>query len=65
MECTICRLSRDLHAIILFYLRETPYRDDTADDMALCISSIVLGMTGLRSMACVRSQRKHNYISTS
>ena len=30
--------------------------------MALCISGIVLGMTGLRSMACVRSQRKHKYV---
>ena len=30
------------------------YRDDTADDMALCISGIVLGMTGLRLwLACV------------
>ena len=59
MECTICQLSRDLHAIILFYLRETPQTDkstemDTADDMALCISGIVLGMTGLRLwLACV------------
>ena len=30
------------------------YRDDTADDMVLCISGIVLGMTGLRLwLACV------------
>ena len=27
MECTVCRLSRDLHAIILFYLQETPQTD--------------------------------------
>ena len=58
MECTICRLSRDLHAIILFYLRETPQtdkpRDATADDTVLCISGIVLGMMGLRLwLACV------------
>ena len=38
------------------------YRDDTADDMVLCISGIVLGMTGLRLMACVRSQRKHKCV---
>ena len=68
MECTICRLSRDLHAIILFYLRETPQTDNPTEMTqlmtrfvhVLCISGIVLGMTGLR--LCVRSQRKHTYV---
>ena len=62
MECTICWLSRDLHAIILFYLRETPQTDKPIEMTqlmtrfvhVLCISGIVLGMTGLRLwLACV------------
>ena len=53
-------------AIILFYLRETPQTDKptgmTADDTALCISGIVLGMTGLRLWLACGSQRKHTYV---
>ena len=66
MECTICRLSRDLHAIILFYLRETPQTDKPTEMTQLmtrfCVFLALFNDDGFTLMACVRSQRKHMYV---
>ena len=66
MECTICWLSRDLHAIILFYLRETPQTDNLHRWHSWWHSSVYFWHCfrddGFTLMACVRSQRKHTYV---
>ena len=66
MECTICRLSQDLHAIILFYLRETPQTHEPTEMTQLmtrfCVFLALFRDDGFMLMACVRSQRKHTYV---
>ena len=70
MVCTICWLSRNLHAIILFYLRETPQTDKPTEMTqlmtrfvhVLCIFWHCFRDDGFTLMACVSSQRKHTYV---